>query len=79
MTQRVKGVLPDCAICEAAKMLVKMKISCLPILDDQKNLRGIMTAADFMRVLLPAFGLSINENSQFGTDKFPYYQCVGST
>ena len=55
MVRKVLHVLPGCSICEAADILYTKKISCLPVIDEQKNLRGIVTVTDLMRALLSAY------------------------
>jgi len=55
MTRKVTSVSPDYRICEAAKKLLRMKISCLPVVDRQQNILGIITVADLLRALLPAY------------------------
>ncbi len=58
MSQEIVHVLPTCSFYDAVKMLHEMKISCLPVVDDQKKLRGIVTATDVMRGLLAAYKLT---------------------
>ena len=55
MTRQVTSVSVDCRICEATKTLRSMKISCLPVVDQRQNILGIVTVADLMRALLPAY------------------------
>jgi len=38
-------------------MLHEMKISCVPVVDEDKNLLGIATVTDVMRGLLAAYAL----------------------
>lgn len=58
MSQEIVHVLPTCSFYDAVKMLHEMKISCLPVVDDEKKLRGIITATDVMRGLLAAYKLT---------------------
>jgi len=58
MSQEIVHVLPTCSFYDAVKMLYEMKISCLPVVDDEKKLRGIVTATDVMRGLLAAYKLT---------------------
>jgi CBS-domain-containing membrane protein len=51
MTQPIKTVHPDCSLSDAAHLLVTDKISGLPVVDDHNKLIGIITEADFLRVL----------------------------
>lgn len=55
MTGVVTHIGPDCRICEAAKTLRSIKISCLPVVDRQQKILGIVTITDLMRTLLPAY------------------------
>lgn len=47
-------ITDDCSVADAAKKLQSEKISCLPVLDADRKLCGIVTATDLMRVLLNA-------------------------
>ena len=58
MSREIVHVLPTCSFCDAVRMLHEMKISCLPVVDDEKKLRGIVTATDVMRGLLAAYKLT---------------------
>jgi len=58
MSQEIVHVLPTCSFYDAVKMLHEMKISCLPVVDEEKKLRGIVTATDVMRGLLAAYKLT---------------------
>lgn len=51
-------VLPSCSFYEAIKTLDEMNISCLPVVDDDKKLQGIITVTDVMRGLLAACTLT---------------------
>jgi CBS domain-containing protein len=55
MVRKVLHILPGCSVCEAAEILYKKKISCLPVVDEQEKLRGIVTVTDLMRALLTAY------------------------
>jgi CBS domain-containing protein len=55
MAPKVLHILPGCSICEAADILYTKKISCLPVIDEQEKLRGIVTVTDLMRTLLTAY------------------------
>lgn len=54
MSRKVLHILPGCSISEAAHLLHK-KISCLPVVDEQEKLRGIVTVTDLMRALLATY------------------------
>lgn len=51
MTQPVKTVHPGTSLTEAAHLLVSHHISGLPVVDESGKLTGIITEADFLRVL----------------------------
>jgi CBS domain-containing protein len=55
MARKVLHILPGCGVCEAADMLYTKKISCLPVVDEQEKLRGIITVTDLMQALLTAY------------------------
>jgi len=55
MTWDVTAVLPGCNVCEAAEIMCKMRISCLPVVDEGKKLCGIATVTDLMRALLQVY------------------------
>jgi CBS domain-containing protein len=57
MTRNVTHIQPDCVLYDAVKMLYELKISCLPVVDKEKKLRGIITVTDVMRALLGAYEL----------------------
>jgi CBS domain-containing protein len=38
-------------------MLYELKISCLPVVDEDKKLRGMVTVTDIMRALLSVYEL----------------------
>ena len=47
-------ITENCSVAEAAKKLHTEKLSCLPVLNADQNLSGIITVTDLMRVLLNA-------------------------
>jgi CBS domain-containing protein len=55
MTRNVTLVRPDCIFYDAVKMLQELKISCLPVVDEEKKLWGIITITDVMKTLLGAY------------------------
>ena len=61
MTRNVTHIRPDCSFYDAVKMLHELKISCLPVVDEEKKLRGIVTVTNVMQALLRAYEL--NEKS----------------
>jgi acetoin utilization protein AcuB len=58
MTRDAAHVLPTCSFYKAVKILDEMKISCLPVVDEDKKLLGIVTVTDVMRGLLAAYALT---------------------
>ncbi|MGB2865956.1 MAG: CBS domain-containing protein [Sedimentisphaerales bacterium] len=61
MTRNVTHIRQNCSFYGAVKMLRELKISSLPVVDEEKKLRGIVTVTDVMRALLRAYEL--NEKS----------------
>ena len=57
MTEKVVRVSRSCSICDAARTLHRMRASCLPVVDEEENIRGIVTVTDLMRALLAAYEL----------------------
>ena len=57
MTRRVKHVPPSSTVRDVADLMCKHKISCLPVLDNNKNLRGSVTVTDIMKMLLGIYQL----------------------
>ena len=49
MTPHVVSVSPDDSVAIAARLMLQMKISGLPVVDDRGNLVGIVTEGDFLR------------------------------
>ena len=48
MTKRVITISKDATLAELAKLLIKNKISCVPIVDEKEELVGIVTEADLI-------------------------------
>ena len=57
MTRNVTHVRQNCIFYNAVKMLYELKISCLPVIDEDKKLRGMVTVTDIMRALLSVYEL----------------------
>ncbi len=55
MKRKILHITPDCSIFEAVDILFMKKISCLPVIDKQDNLSGIVTVTDLMRTLLALY------------------------
>ena len=56
MHRDVVSVSPELPVSKAARILLENKYGCLPVVDEQHRLRGIVTEADFLRLtveLLP--------------------------
>jgi acetoin utilization protein AcuB len=47
---------PDASLCEAAYLLLSHRINALPVIDEKRDLVGILTTTDLMRALLGAAG-----------------------
>lgn len=60
MTRNVTFIRPDCIFYDAVKMLQKLKISCLPVVDKEKKMLGIITVTDVMRTLFNAYETAEN-------------------
>lgn len=54
MNRDVRTVGPDVAISIAARQLIDNKFGCLPVVDDEGNLVGIVTEHDFLKELVGA-------------------------
>ena len=57
MTRNVTHIRQNCVFYNAVKMLHELKISCLPVVDEENKLRGIVTVTDVMRALLSVYEL----------------------
>jgi acetoin utilization protein AcuB len=55
MVRDLLTISPSCKISEAAYILNKKKISCLPVIDDDKKLQGIVAVTDLMLAFLDAY------------------------
>ena len=55
MTRKVTHILPGTSVYKAAKILHKLKVSGLPVLDEQKNLIGIVTRTNLISALLEVY------------------------
>jgi CBS domain-containing membrane protein len=56
MHRDVVAVSPGLSVSKAARILLENKYGCLPVVDDNQKLKGIVTEADFLRLtvqLLP--------------------------
>jgi CBS domain-containing membrane protein len=59
MQHEVVTVHPDDLLVEAGKIMWESKIGCLPVVDSEGSLVGIITAADFIRVALHFLGSDV--------------------
>ena len=50
MTRQVYTVSPDTPLLQAASTLLEQKFDCLPVVDDDGILTGLITVSDFVRV-----------------------------
>jgi CBS domain-containing protein len=55
MVQKVSHILPGSRVTDAAHTLYKDRISCLPVVDEQEKLRGMITITDLMWALAAAY------------------------
>jgi len=51
MTRDVATVRPETTVVEAARILDRQKYGCLPVTDDHNDLLGIVTEADFVKLV----------------------------
>ena len=49
MVKDVVTVLPDCTIEDAAQLLIEKKIGCLPVVENNMKLVGLVTETDFLQ------------------------------
>ena len=52
MTQSVYTVFPDTPVLHAARLLVEKHVSGLPVVDEERNLLGIISEKDLLELLL---------------------------
>ncbi len=52
MTRDVVTVRPETTVTQAAQLLLRHKFGCLPVVDEQGKLVGIVTEHDFLRLLV---------------------------
>ena len=50
MHSAVDTVSPECCAAEAARHMLRSKRSCLPVVDGERKLVGILTEADYLRL-----------------------------
>lgn len=49
MTRRLISIGPDASLAEAAKLFIRQRVSCLPVIDGAGKLVGIITTRDLIR------------------------------
>jgi len=49
MKRSLVTIGPDATACEAAKTMLHENVSCLPVVDDDQQILGIVTVRDFLR------------------------------
>ncbi len=57
MTRDVWTVTPDAMASHAGQTLIDHKFSCLPVVDDDRRLCGIITERDFLRFAIKALAM----------------------
>ena len=62
MQREVLTVQPSDSLIEAGKVLWESKIGCLPVVNDQGYLLGIITKSDFIRVALNLLGSDVKKS-----------------
>ena len=55
MARNVQTVRPDTPLAEVAKLLWQKKVGCLPVVEGENTLVGIITEADFVRLFAQFF------------------------
>jgi len=55
MTKDVTSISPDVTVSEAVKLLEKLKISGLPVIDDKDKLVGMFTEKEALSHILPSY------------------------
>ena len=52
MTRRVRTVIPDALVVDAADLMTENKIAGLPVVDEKASVVGIVTESDLLRMLV---------------------------
>jgi CBS domain-containing protein len=50
MTRDVVTVAPDAALIDVAELMVRHKLGCVPVVEPDGSLVGLITEADFVRL-----------------------------
>jgi CBS domain-containing protein len=59
MQQEVLTIHPEDSLIQAGKVLYESKIGCLPVVDAEGYLLGLLTKSDFIRIALELLGSSV--------------------
>ena len=51
MVRNVVTVTPDTSVQQAARLLLKQRFNCLPVVDEQNVLCGVLTSGDFIKLI----------------------------
>jgi CBS-domain-containing membrane protein len=62
MTREVTTISPNCSVRQAAELIYQKKYGCLPVIDEQRKLKGIITDHDFVGITIQL--LEIMETSE---------------
>jgi CBS domain-containing membrane protein len=60
MSREIQTVGPEVDAARAARVLLKSKIGCLPVVEDKDHLVGIVTEADFVQLSVRLFDKRMN-------------------
>ena len=52
MTRELVSIDPEASATEAARRMMRCRVSCLPVIDDENKLVGIITSRDLLRLAL---------------------------
>jgi len=52
MTRQLVSIDPDACATEAARQMISRRVSCLPVIDEEKRLVGIITKRDLLRLVV---------------------------
>ena len=67
MVRQVMTVSPETSLQEAGRLLLKQRFGCLPVVDGNNVLRGILTASDYVEAIVRAAaerGASLRESGE---------------
>ncbi len=55
MTRSIISTAPDSLIIDAARLMLERKVHCLPVIDDRKNLVGVISESDLFLMIVQKF------------------------